>query len=415
MATVFGHPGRRFGQMAEALTLAVSGTLIGLAWSLLGVYLGSLIVTVNPPAAYAIRGLFFAVVLMLHGFWRSYAPRLFVGLVLLIVVSAVTLLSTAKQVTQTAATQILYPILIAAGVILVVNLFVFPEFSSGFLGQVTIETLDETANALENAGHFFSQSNGTIVRKEEQKFETSGGETSNSQERSLKMSDSGHNESTLDQPGSPDFAKAPKANSLSNQASTLARSLTQKFEVIARQTDKPTERAVAIEKLRTLSLSALTSLKGSLRQKLTDCKTAQNECNFEIAYSVLPPRELKPVSTRSMTKLFANTIAIISTCESKFALVGDSVDSDAEAPSNVEDENSDEQEADDINKARAELELIKPRREIEFGDVRLLRFLLRRIEKPYTEMSTILFKHVTLINSCIAYVYVCLTNLGCDT
>ena len=130
MTTVFGHPGRRFGQLAEALILALSGVLLGLAWSNLGVYLSSLIIGSHPNAAYAVRGLFLTIALMIHGFLRSYAPRLFVAVVLLIIVSVVNLLSTAKQVTSAGVTQILYPVLIATGVILVVNLLVFPEFSS---------------------------------------------------------------------------------------------------------------------------------------------------------------------------------------------------------------------------------------------------------------------------------------------
>src|SRR5882672_8361562 len=36
ITTVFGHPGRRFGQMAEALVLAVSGSLVGIGWSSFG-------------------------------------------------------------------------------------------------------------------------------------------------------------------------------------------------------------------------------------------------------------------------------------------------------------------------------------------------------------------------------------------
>src|ERR1700686_2652319 len=35
ITTVFGHPGRRFGTMAEALVLAIAGTLIGTGWSIL--------------------------------------------------------------------------------------------------------------------------------------------------------------------------------------------------------------------------------------------------------------------------------------------------------------------------------------------------------------------------------------------
>ena len=144
ITTVFGHPGRRFGMMAEALVLAVCGTLLGIGWSIFGLYLSSLVYHTNSPAAYTIRGLFLVVALMLHGFLRSHTPRLFIFVLLLVIVSVVSLTSVATEVTRTSVTQLLYPILTAAGILLLVNTCVFPEFSSSFLGISTIETLGDT-------------------------------------------------------------------------------------------------------------------------------------------------------------------------------------------------------------------------------------------------------------------------------
>ncbi|KAL8831779.1 MAG: hypothetical protein Q9191_000665 [Dirinaria sp. TL-2023a] len=404
--TVFGHPGRRFGQLVEALILAVLGTLLGLAWSLLGLYLSSLTIAADPPSAYAIRGVFLAVALLIHGFFRSYAPRLFLGLVLLIIVSVVTLLSTAKQVTRVNATQILYPILMAAAIILVVNLSVFPEFSSSFLGQVTIETLDDTARVLDDAGLYFSHYRGASAAKDGPEHSTSKKDDAMMEKGNPTVSDTHLSKHAAEERTNAESTNERTANPPSSRASGLAKTIVQKLENVAGKNDAATPGAGVSEVTQNLTLSALTSMKGSLRQKLTDCKAAQDECNFEIAYSVLPPRDLKEISTRSMTKLIANTVAIISTCESKFALVGDSADSDTvEAPEAGQKIDSTEQETDDVDLMKAELDLIKPRREIEFGDVRLLRFLLRRIEKPYTEMSRVLQQNVALVNSCIAYAY----------
>ncbi|KAI9878666.1 MAG: hypothetical protein M1830_000282 [Pleopsidium flavum] len=133
ITTVFGHPGRRFGMMAESLILALGGTVVGVAWSLFGIYLGGLAIQSNSPAA------------------------LFLCVLLLIIVSVVLLTSPAQQVTGPLATQILYPILMAAGVILLVNISIFPEFSSAFMGQITIETLNEIADTLRDAGRYFVQ------------------------------------------------------------------------------------------------------------------------------------------------------------------------------------------------------------------------------------------------------------------
>ena len=411
--TVFGHPGRRFGQLVEALILALLGTLLGLAWSLLGLYLSSLTVAAHPPSAYAIRGVFLAVALLIHGFFRSYAPRLFLGLVLLIIVSVVTLLSTAKQVTQVGATQILYPILMAAAIILVVNLSVFPEFSSSFLGQVTIETLDDTAKVLNDAGLYFSHFQGTAAGRDGPEHSTLKEVDEIVAKRNSRMSDTHPARRAAKERTNVEVTDERAANPLSSRASGLAKSMTQNIDNVAGKSGASAQGAAASETRQNLTLGTLTSIKGSLRQKLADCKAAQDECNFEIAYSVLAPRELKKISTRSMTKLIANTLAIIGTCESKFALVGDGADPDtAEASGDERKRNSNEQETDDVDLMRADLDMLKPRREIEFGDVCLFRFLLRRIEKPYTEMSRVLLQNVALVNACIAYAYVCLFHLA---
>jgi hypothetical protein len=155
ITTVFGHPGRRFGMMAEALILTILGTLFGAAWSVLGVYLSSLVYNYNIPAAYTIKGVFLTLAVLCHGFLRSHTPRLFLGVLLMLIVVVVTLTSPAQAVTVGLVTAILYPILTAVGILLIVNVTVFPEFSSSFLGITTIETLSQTVSTLRDANSYF--------------------------------------------------------------------------------------------------------------------------------------------------------------------------------------------------------------------------------------------------------------------
>ncbi|KAL8709431.1 MAG: hypothetical protein Q9220_005814 [cf. Caloplaca sp. 1 TL-2023] len=142
------------------------------------------------------------------------------------------------------------------------------------------------------------------------------------------------------------------------------------------------------------------------------------ECNFEIAFAVLPPRKLKPVSDRSMKKLVAATVAVIGACESKFALLGDS-----EAQAADSDHHSGEYTRETVSNSitnvtnpkftsnavsigdKTELDLIKPKREIEFGDARLLQYLLERIRTPYVNFSAIVSRAVECQIVCIAYCY----------
>lgn len=273
MATVFGHPGRRFGQLVEALTLVILGVSSGLAWSILGLYLSSLAIQNDPPAAYAIKGLFLTVAIMVHGFLRSSAPRLFPGLILLAIVSAITLLSTAKQVTQLVATQIMYPVLLASGVILLVNLFIFPEFSSSFLGQITIETLNDIAKALEDSGRYFSHTNRSAASIEDSRpselkpeSQTLQNEQSNDQNPTQPR-----NQPALDPSNGSDIGE-PVEKTLSRR---MTNAIGRKVRDVAENNNQGGETEKAKGSPRMLPLSALTSVKETLRQKLHDCKTAQ--------------------------------------------------------------------------------------------------------------------------------------------
>ncbi|KAL8815135.1 MAG: hypothetical protein Q9223_005703 [Gallowayella weberi] len=384
ITTVFAHPGRRFGQLVEALILALAGASLGLAWSLLGVYLSSLVVHFNPPAAYSIRGAFLACALIFHGFLRSNTPRLFVFVLLLVIVSVVTLTSTATAVATASATQILYPILVAIGVILLINLFIFPEFSSSFLGETTIETLHDTAETLRKAGHYFIDS--------------------------LKQPDA------LDPPiDSAGVNQGEKRDGIpeEHQTKSMVYSLFHRFLSSRKQSGPDCTNDAS-----TVSLQDLVRAKAQMRSKLSTCKAAQTECNFEVAFAVLPPRQLKPISNQSMKRLVANVVAVIGACESKFALLGE----EDEQVSHVNDGTepnvgviySDTHESrNDVSIAhnssakveRTELDLIKPKRAIESGDARLLQYLLKRITVPYTKFNTALSQAVDCVTVCIAYAY----------
>lgn len=409
IATVFGHPGRRLGQLVEALILILFGTALGVAWSILGIYLSSLVISEHPSAAYAIRGIFLAIVTFMHGFLRSRTPRLFIFVLLMIIVSIVTLTSTARTVTAPLATQTLYPILIAAGCSFFVNICIFPEFSSRYLGQMTIDTLKDTATTLNDAGQYFVEA----------------------QLNNAQAGNASHDEIEFPQ----------------SSLETNSKGLT--FLIKARKSllwyfSDGTVNNESLSGHREPSLATLTSSKAKMRKKLSDCKSAQQECNFELALSVLPPRDIKPISVAAMTRFVANTIAVISACESKFALLGnqDEVDNPdeqaTETPTvrihnDTETSNSraggittsfqspilqheDRARQRDLNPVadqnQAELGFLKPKREIEFGDARMLRYLLKRVAKPYEDIHRVSARMIEIIIACIAFAYVGLDLLN---
>ena len=420
MTTVFGHPGRRFGQMAEALILAVSGTVLGVAWSTLGLYLSSLVNKGNAPAAYAIRAVFLGVTVILHGYLRSKAPRLFIFVLLLIICAVVNLTSTAQVVTATGITQILFPVLIAVGIIILINIVLFPEFSSSYLGQMTIETLGDTVKALEKAGTYF-------IAPDRPDKDDAIADT----EKSAAFMNGHH-------------GSAGQSTTLTHLGSRSGRSglvsvVKQKLYTVTqlKQADHDDPSIPVPKRNSVTTMADLTAAKAKIRNKLNDCKEAQQECNFELAVAVLPPRDLKPISGSAMKRLVANTIAVIGACESKFALVGEKGNTIVDSKL-TEDENDSRNTKDSapqrneeskkpvtagllslINRGerqkhepevadheRAELIAIKPKREIEFGDVRLLRYLTASISEPYTELYKVLNRTVEVVIACVAYVYV---------
>jgi len=399
--------------MAEALVLAISGTLVGIAWSMFGVYLSSLVYESDKAAAYTVKGVFLVGALMFHGFLRSHTPRLFIFVLLLIIVSVVSLTGTATHVSTASVTTLLYPILTAAGVLILVNVLVFPEFSSGFLGTSTIETLGETVGALRDAGRYFvsiveEDGKAGEVKKQEESSETGGEETAAEAKKEKP-------EGTLVDKVKGFFGRKKKDEKAESKDETPG----------------------------TVKLKALTDEKAKLRAKLASCKAAQQECNFELAWAVLPPRDMKPISDTHMKKLVANTIALIGACESKYALMGDGDDQkedeskdehqlksaaeDADLESGGEssrpvsrgdashDDSTDEKKVKKRPKKKRKktklkedidnLELIKPKKEIESGDIELLKYLVSRISKPLADLQEKINRSVDVVTSCLAYCY----------
>lgn len=364
MVTVFGHPGQRFGQMAEALFLIFMGTALGLGWSTLGLYLSSLVHDSNIGAAFAIRAVFFALAVVFHGTLRSSTPRLFLFVFFYLLISLTILTTTLTAVSSALISQISYPILTALAVVLFINVSVFPESSSGFLGNTVIETLHETVKCLEDAVDWFAT--------------PSKGDGTN-----------------LDNSAPTDPAKGPELS------------------------------------LR-MRLISLTDRKPKLRAKFAGSKKAQGECNFEVVFAVLPPESLKQISLVSMSRLVQNTISVVNACESKYAMLGeeediepapnvdatdesDDDDDDSSAATSSVDSSSDEVSIHSADKRPSttrrkskhvrNLELIKPIREIESGDIGLFDHIVSQVRGPATVLQDQMHEAVDLITCSLAYCY----------
>lgn len=324
------------------------------------------------------------------------------------------------EVSSGLITTLLYPILTAVGLLLVLNICIFPEFSSSFLGITTIETLGETVAALRNAGKYFIYVDRTPGGKLEPEPEEIRPEI-----------------------GQHTTAETPteKHGPASSVSFIIARFLARVgLQMRTNEENNASESITSKKHSKVIKLKSLTDQKPSLRVKLDECKDAQDECNFELAFAVLPLRELKPVSETAMKKLVANTIALIGVCESKYAFIGNQDDSGEDyengraeiVPTTAENytsqkhladgpgvENGEETNEEGKSKKQsgktkgksklerqiADLEPVKPHKEIEFGDIELLRVLAVQISQSVLDLQEKIDKTVDVISYCLAYCY----------
>ncbi|ETS82366.1 hypothetical protein PFICI_04242 [Pestalotiopsis fici W106-1] len=365
MVTVFGHPGQRFGQMAEALFLIFFGTAFGLGWSTLGLHLSSLIYDTNISAAYAIRAIFFALAVILHGLLRSSTPRLFLFVFFYLLISLTVLTTTATAVSSALVSQISYPILSALAAVLVVNLTIFPESSSGFLGNAVIETLHDSVKCLDDAVDWFA----TARAEHQAAAKPDGEQPAKGTGQSLHM----QLVSLTDRKPKlrTKFAGSKKAQAECN------------FEVTYGVLDPASLKSISLTSMSRLVQNAISII---------------NAC--ESKYAMLGEEEDSLSSQESDT---------------------DS-DSESDASSDASDSNDTSSDDDDSSSSRSSstgrpknvrkkskhlrnLELVKPIREIESADIELFDHILSQVREPAKVLQNQIHEAVELITCSLAHCY----------
>lgn len=376
MTTVFAHPGQRMGIMIEALLMILIGVLIGLAWSLFGLFLSSLVVDDNSGAGYAIRAMFLLASVLFHGYIRSSSPRLFLFVTFALIAAIIVLLGEAKDVTLAVFTHVYYPVLAGGAVVIVVNISMFPELSSSFLGLSTIDALCETMDTLTRATDWFITPGGDSELHTNQL----GGVRTRATIRSA--------------------AEKPKKRKEKTWWREFLKEFPNPFKP-AQDRYRPSSTPVHLT-----TLASLTGKKAKLRTRLARCKDAQKAVNFEVSISALPPSSMKPLSTSQMSDLVQSAVTLISACEDKFIVLEndtDSIGDDLTAIDTCELNGiARVSTADDYLKR---LENAKPMREIEASSAGLLESILERIREPVQDFQGSLREAVRLVIVCLAYCY----------
>lgn len=146
------------------------------------------------------------------------------------------------------------------------------------------------------------------------------------------------------------------------------------------------------------TLGELTAQKRDLRLAVDKCKAVYQECSFELAYSYIPPKDLKEIGVKNMRKFVDNVIALIGACESRFT-ANDSSNIDGSAtPHSPLFHTSDS--------SASLLQILKPRRELGRGCEDLLNTLLESIKVPLLEFQTELEDAIDAVMMNVAYAYV---------
>lgn len=381
MVIVFAHPGQRMGLMIEALLMILIGSFLGLVWSMLGLYLAHLTAETNHSAAYTIRGIFLVIATFLHGILRSSSPRLF-NFVLFMLVAVLKTLEAPTDSTVILFSNIYVPVLIGGAILLVTNLTIFPELSSSHLGASTITSISEAVETLNRATYWFI---------------TPGGDSTEARgtrlQRTATVSTASH-------------------HPYSARLSALFNLKSKHWQRFLAEFPNPFSDGTATDVFLTqpesmTSLAALTDRKTNLRSRLRLCKAVQNEVNFEISLSSLPPASMKPINNDYMTNLVQEVVTVIGACENKFVLlVAKDASSASDTPDRTYATSSNAQEGSTRPRAkrkRSRIDDVKPVREIESGNAELLESILTRIRDPVLEYQEALKNLLDTLIACLAF------------
>ncbi|KAK4080387.1 hypothetical protein Trihar35433_1492 [Trichoderma harzianum] len=412
MVVAFAHPAQRMGVVIENIIMIIFGSGLGLSWCILGLYLASLVYDTNKPAAFTIRALFYLACTLLHGYLRSSTPRLFL-FVLFVILPAITLLTAPTVATPTLYTTIYVPILIGVGVMFFANIAIFPEFSSSYLGTSTISALSEMVDTLERATHWFVTPGGDRIESQNQgeplitpHADDNGTKQEHQQRRRMW------------------------------RIKQLAIRYWRKFSAPFPNPFLPATSAITTSRspLHATTLASLMERKPIIRSKLTSCKTAQNEVNFEISISPLAPSDMKPISVDLMSHLSQSIITLIGACENKFIVIDDdgieesslagdddmvqspgcvsALDGSATPASSVPEANlrlnsgtRSRSRARNSTAPSSRVDYIKLNRQIELSSAKLLESIVMRLRAPIQEFQASTNEAVALLISCLAYCY----------
>lgn len=171
LISVMVHPGRRVSGTIQGAIYCMTGLVFGLAYAIFGRYLAqrclgstweSLPEVIQYAvhykrfeAALAILAVFETLMLFVHGWMRSVSHHYFGIVFPLFLVVHFTFMAPLTQSPGVIAQSFSSPFYLGIAMSIFWNLLLFPEFGSTFLGNATLDTLNEVHKAIDESVSFF--------------------------------------------------------------------------------------------------------------------------------------------------------------------------------------------------------------------------------------------------------------------
>ncbi|KAF3935962.1 hypothetical protein ABW19_dt0206905 [Dactylella cylindrospora] len=349
-------------------------------------YISDLIYKTNVEDAHAFRAVILAISFIVHGYLRSVFPRFFVGILLFLLAVVIQMTTPIFTFDHMVATAFLYPFLTGIGVCTLVNVLIFPEFSSGKVAVVTVDGLKLALETLKDATEFFVLPNEDVVKKE-----PAAKEDDKSEKPKSKSADGVEKDEKKDGKAKKGKKDKKKAKESSKDGEPEAEKADEKGKGEGEEKEED-------------PLKKLVAAKDQLRKALGASKAILKETSFEICYSCLPPAKLHPISSRGLEALVMSLLTLIGACETKHMVLAP-VDKEEEKDIKSDDE-SDKSDDSDQNSLREKLENIRPKREAEAADEEFLRHLLQRVDEPLTALRGAIRQGMNALMACV--------ELSCD-
>lgn len=151
------HGGRRLGAMIQAFYLSLIGLGIAIPYAVFTHFVAQKLEKNggSTEAALGLLSVFEVIMLSIVGYTRSVSPQLFPVMFLFFLVVHFSYLAYGHSL-GSIAYQFSVPVLLCMGVSFAINIFVFPEFGSTYIGGSVTNALHEVHVCLNSATNFFT-------------------------------------------------------------------------------------------------------------------------------------------------------------------------------------------------------------------------------------------------------------------